>query len=61
MLCVQDHPEFTGDLTRALIDRRRDLIGAEVADAAMAAIDERPTDGDTVARWIVDFLLDRRR
>ena len=61
VLCIQDHPEFTGDLTRALIDRRRDLIGAEVADAAMAAIDERPTDGDTVARWIVDFLLDRRR
>ena len=60
VLCLQDHPEFNGDVTRALIERRRDRMGDEVADAALATLDGRATDGTTVARWIVDFLLDRR-
>lgn len=59
MLGIQDHPEFDARYTAALIDRRRERIGP-VADAATAELAARTTDGALVARWIVDFLLDRR-
>lgn len=60
VLCVQDHPEFTNEFTRALVAVRREQIGPATADAALAALDQRRTDGPTVGRWITDFLLDRR-
>lgn len=61
MLGIQDHPEFEEAYTAALIDARRERMGAETADRALEAVAATPTDGPEVARWIVDFLLDRRR
>jgi GMP synthase (glutamine-hydrolysing) len=46
VVAVQAHPEFTPPLSRDLIVARRDAIGADRADAALAALD----DPDAVAR-----------
>lgn len=61
MLGIQDHPEFDAGYTAALIGERRTLMGDAAADAALAELEARPTDGAQVARAIVAFLLDRRR
>jgi GMP synthase-like glutamine amidotransferase len=60
IFCVQDHPEFNRRYTAAIIDARRERMGADTADAAAKTVTEIDTDGDVVGRWIVDFLLDRR-
>jgi GMP synthase-like glutamine amidotransferase len=57
MLGIQDHPEFDAAYTAALTEWRRHLMGSDVADAAFAELRRTPTDGDVVARWVVDFLL----
>ena len=61
MLGVQDHPEFSADFVSALIETRRDRVGDAAVDEALDRIAAVPTDELTVGRWIVDFLLDRRR
>lgn len=61
MLGIQDHPEFDAGYISALIDFRRERLGVATADRALEAVATTPTDGPEVARWIVDFLLDRRR
>lgn len=61
VLCVQDHPEFTHELTGFLVGARRARLGAEVTADAQERLATRPNDGATVARMLVDFLLDRRR
>lgn len=61
VLCVQDHPEFDAAIETHLVTNRRDRIGTDVADRALAALETRPGDGPRVGRMIVDFLLDRRR
>lgn len=60
VLCIQDHPEYGPTFMAALVELRRDRLGDELADDALARIASVPTDGDVVARWIADFLLDRR-
>ncbi|QXC62178.1 hypothetical protein KSP35_05040 [Aquihabitans sp. G128] len=55
MLAIQPHPEFTTALSGELIELRRERIGAAVADAAEASLDE-PLDQATVAAWMVAFL-----
>lgn len=54
VFCVQGHPEWVPELSRILMARRRDRIGAERVDAALATLDE-PLDQDRVASWIADF------
>jgi GMP synthase (glutamine-hydrolysing) len=55
-LAVQPHPEFSAEVSRALIDLRRDAIGAERADAALASLDQ-PLDDDRrlMASWMAAF------
>ncbi|CAN5843942.1 GMP synthase [soil metagenome] len=53
-LAVQPHPEFTAELSRDLIEVRRDRIGSKNADAALATLD-RPLDRDRVAAGMVAF------
>lgn len=50
VLCVQGHPEWTAELSRLLLGRRREAIGADVADAALASL-EHPPDSARVIRW----------
>ncbi len=52
---VQAHPEFTAPFSRALVERRRAVVGDELADAAVATVDG-PTDHELVASWIARVL-----
>ena len=49
---VQGHPEFTVPLVRALYQARRDLMGADVVDTALATLD-RPLTSREIARAIL--------
>lgn len=53
-LAIQAHPEFTAEVSRGLVERRRAQIGAERADAALAGLDE-PLDRTAVAAWMAAF------
>ena len=55
VLTFQGHPEFGHELSRALIEWRRDELGAERAAAGMASL-ETPVHGPEVARWMVTFM-----
>ncbi|MEZ5180463.1 MAG: hypothetical protein R2702_01060 [Acidimicrobiales bacterium] len=54
-LAIQPHPEFTSPISRGLVERRRDLMGTDVADAALASLDA-PLDRDLLASWMARFL-----
>ncbi len=54
-LAIQPHPEFGAEISRGLVERRRELIGAATADAALASLDE-PVDQAEVASWMATFL-----
>jgi len=55
VFCVQGHPEFVPELSRVLIEKRRPVLGDELADEAIESLD-RPVDRDLLAHWIADFL-----
>jgi GMP synthase-like glutamine amidotransferase len=55
MLGIEGHPEFPAAYNEALIRSRAERIGAERAQAALAAV-HRPTDAALVGRWIAAFL-----
>ncbi len=57
VLSFQGHPEFSHELSRALIEMREDTLGPEVAAAGYASL-ATPTQERTVAAWIVRFLRD---
>ena len=54
-LAIQPHPEFTAAVSRGLVERRWDLIGAERSAAAIESL-AAPLDRELVARWMVQFL-----
>ena len=60
IFCVQDHPEFTDEYVRALIDARRERIGHADAEHFLTRVDRTRCDGDVLADWIVRFLRDDR-
>lgn len=51
----QGHPEFVADYAAALLDRRVELIGAEVVDRARRSLGTA-TDHDTVTRWMLGAI-----
>jgi GMP synthase-like glutamine amidotransferase len=55
LLGIEAHPEFPAAYARALIEDRRARIGEEVAEDALARVDE-PTDSDVVGGWIARFF-----
>ncbi|HSG89971.1 MAG TPA: amidotransferase [Pseudomonadales bacterium] len=55
ILCVQGHPEFHADYSRALMELRRELLGEETFCRGMASLDERIDQG-RVGRWILSFV-----
>jgi GMP synthase-like glutamine amidotransferase len=61
ILCVQDHPEYDPAYIAGLVEARRPRMGDSITDDALERIATEPVDNATVARWIADFLLDRRR
>jgi GMP synthase-like glutamine amidotransferase len=55
MLGIQGHPEFSPELSRALLESRRQRLGDDVVDAALATLNTS-TNRRAVGRWIVEFL-----
>ena len=55
MLGIEGHPEFPAPYAEALLRERRERIGSERVDAALASVNE-PTHDTLVARWIAHFL-----
>lgn len=55
MLGIEAHPEFTTAFSGALIRARREHIGEQRADQALASLSQS-TDAPTVAKWISAFL-----
>jgi len=55
-MTIQPHPEFTAALSRGLLDLRREMIGPETADAALASLAEPiEADRDQFASWMAAF------
>ena len=52
---MQGHPEFTPDYTAALMDARRDSMGSDRVDHAMATLAGNH-EGIAIAGWITDFF-----
>ena len=55
MLGIQGHPEFEPDYAAALLERRRDRIGASVADTALRSL-RNPTNSKELAKWASRWL-----
>jgi GMP synthase-like glutamine amidotransferase len=55
LLGIEAHPEFPAAYARALIENRRERIGAQAAEDGLARVDE-PTDSDVVGAWIARFF-----
>lgn len=55
VICLQGHPEFDAALARSLYSSRRDLVGADVVDAALATLD-RPLTPGPAARLLASVL-----
>jgi GMP synthase-like glutamine amidotransferase len=55
MLGIEGHPEFPAAYEEALLRARKERIGAERVDAALATVNDR-TDEDVVGAWIAAFL-----
>ncbi len=55
-VAVQAHPEFTPELTARLIEARRDVIGPERSDLALAGL-EAELDRDATAAWMLAVLV----
>jgi GMP synthase-like glutamine amidotransferase len=55
LLGIEAHPEFSADYARALIEDRRERIGSQAADDALARVSQ-PTDSDVVGGWIAKFF-----
>jgi GMP synthase-like glutamine amidotransferase len=51
----QGHPEFSADFSSTLHQLRRDRIGGELVDEAVASFDA-PLDSLHVAKWMADFF-----
>lgn len=55
VFCVQGHPEFVPELSRILLAKRREVIGPEVADAAVDTLDD-PIDSARIVGWMAEFF-----
>lgn len=55
VFCVQGHPEFSKDYTRALLCYRENDVSPEKMTRILASLDEKP-EGERIARWIKAFL-----
>lgn len=55
VFCMQGHPEFTPDYTAALMETRRESMGSDRVDDAMASLAD-DHEGITIAGWIASFF-----
>lgn len=55
VFCVQGHPEFIPELSRILMGKRREVMGDDVVDAALATLEDR-LDRERVVGWMAEFF-----
>ncbi|MDW9406497.1 amidotransferase [Pseudomonas soli] len=55
VLCLQGHPEFVHDYSRALLDARQASLGDEVYAKAVASL-ATEHQGDLVGEWMLRFV-----
>jgi GMP synthase-like glutamine amidotransferase len=55
ILTFQGHPEFSKELSNALMERRRERLGEATYQRGIASLSEG-TDEGVAARWIIRFL-----
>lgn len=60
MLGIEGHPEFPAPYVEALIQLRKERIGEDIADEALAHVHDE-TQHDVVAQWIKHFLEDGKK
>ena len=58
VITVQGHPEFEKPYAEALLNMREAQLGREVYQQGIESLAE-PIHQDQVARWLLDFVLDR--
>lgn len=56
-LGIQGHPEFSREYARALMERRRGVIPADVVEAGLASLSKRVDSGLTF-EWMSRFFMD---
>jgi hypothetical protein len=54
VLCFQAHPEFVDDYQLALLNLRREFLGAARYQQALASMSQ-PHQGVVVAEWMLRF------
>ena len=60
ILTFQGHPEFCRSYSRALMDMRREILGSKTYREGIQSLSQ-DTQGDVLARWMLQFLKKRRR
>ena len=55
VICVQGHPEFDPGLVAVLYEGRRERVGSDAVDTALATLD-RPLDNERVARMLTSVV-----
>ena len=55
ILTFQGHPEFVRGYSREIMEFRREMIGEQTYLTGVASL-EGDSEGERVARWILDFL-----
>jgi len=55
MMTVQGHPEFSKNYSRALMEKRKNIIPAPLIAAGQASL-AADADDHLVARWIINFI-----
>ncbi|MFN0102501.1 MAG: hypothetical protein ACKV2U_10480 [Bryobacteraceae bacterium] len=55
MLGIQGHPEFSPAYAESLLELRRESIGPEKVDQALATLNH-PLDGPPLALWVHTFF-----
>jgi GMP synthase-like glutamine amidotransferase len=55
VVTIQGHPEFSKPYAKALMDKRRDLLGPDVYAQGVASLTQ-PTHESLLAQWILRFV-----
>jgi GMP synthase-like glutamine amidotransferase len=56
IFCMQGHPEFRAEYSKDLMNMRRELLGEAVYAAGIDSL-QQDLHSDTIARWIVQFIV----
>jgi GMP synthase (glutamine-hydrolysing) len=59
ILTFQGHPEFRPGYAREIMEYRRAAIGDDTYARGIASLEQAP-ESERMARWILNFLYDRK-